>query len=823
MTSISKVLVPLLLLVATAYAEPKFNGLISFGSAGNLVSYRIDQIYNNSAIYATGTIRVSVYGLYYPYDGGVGYGTFLYSGLLDPLYPNYVYNNLTGTVAFNYPPSNYTYLAMLLDEYTIYGYRQTDYVTMEVSTYFPNYYSAPSILTNPISNTVTAGSSHTFSVVSSGSATLTYQWRKNGSSISGATSSTYSISSTSTSDAGSYTVVVTNSAGSATSNAATLTVTAAATAPTITTQPSSRSVTSGSAASFSVVASGTATLTFQWKKDGSSISGATSSTYSISSTSTSDAGSYTVVVTNSAGSATSNAATLTVTPAPVILSGPANVSVTVGNGATFSVVSTGTALTYQWRKNGVNISGATSATLSFSSTQLTDVGNYSVMVSNAGGSVVSTAATLTFNQVSPPVITASPNTGTVVAGQNLTLTVSATGIGLSYQWRKDGAPIVGATGSSLSILTVTANDAGSYSVIVTNAGGFVISSAAGIAVSTGTSPVFTAAPSNVSAGMGGAATFVSLSGSDQWRLNGTTIAGATGTSLTVLNIEPVKAGLYSASRISGGVSVSSLPAILGVASAAKLIGAGTEFPNIAHSNGWVYDQILLQGDAASVTADPGQILRMSYVDTTNDIVQVEFSGSGTLTLVLAGVSGPEFPVNYNQGVGYMKGHAGIIISGAAEDTHLTVYSVGRANAVNKTLFRSDVTYDGIADIAFIAITSTDGKFGGLRAANAHIWESRGFTGLYAPNVQFTGPVFVGDISASSDATPVMIIGSGSDVRITGGDLLQANGRAIQVKGISQLKFSAAYDSHGNFFAAKNNQAQLEQEGLNVNSQVVVNP
>ena len=322
--------------------------------------------------------------------------------------------------------------------------------------------------------------------------------------------------------------------------------------------------------------------------------------------------------------------------------------------------------------------------------------------------------------------------------------------------------------------------------------------------------------------MGGAATFVSLSGSDQWRLNGTTIAGATGTSLTVLNIEPVKAGLYSASQISGGVSVSSLPAILGVASAAKLIGAGTEFPNIAHQNGFVYDQILLQGDAASVTADPGQILRMSYVDTTNDIVQVEFSGSGTLTLVLAGVSGPEFPVNYNQAVGYMKGHAGINISGAAENTHLSVFSVGRLTAPSGP-YRSGVTYDGFADIAFIAITSTDGKFGGLRAANAHIWESRGFTGLYAPNVQFTGPVFVGDISASSDATPVMIIGSGSDVRITGGDLLQPNGRAIQVKGISQLKFSAAYDSHGNFFAAKNNQAQLEQEGLNVNSQVVVNP
>ena len=87
----------------------------------------------------------------------------------------------------------------------------------------------------------------------------------------------------------------------------------AATAPTITSQPSARSVAVGSAASFSVVAGGTAPLSYQWRKDGVAISGATSSTYSISSTATSDAGSYTVVVTNSAGSATSSTAALTVT------------------------------------------------------------------------------------------------------------------------------------------------------------------------------------------------------------------------------------------------------------------------------------------------------------------------------------------------------------------------------------------------------------------------------------------------------------------------------------------------------------------------------
>jgi len=175
--------------------------------------------------------------------------------------------------------------------------------------------TAPSITTQPTSQSVTAGSSVSFSVVASGTATLSYQWRKGGTAISGATSATYSISSVATSDAGSYDVVVSNSEGSVTSSAATLTVTSSSsgTVPTITTQPASLSVTAGGSATFSVVATSSSSLSYQWRKDGSSISNATSSSYTIGSVASSDAGSYDVVVTNSTGSTTSSAATLTVT------------------------------------------------------------------------------------------------------------------------------------------------------------------------------------------------------------------------------------------------------------------------------------------------------------------------------------------------------------------------------------------------------------------------------------------------------------------------------------------------------------------------------
>lgn len=174
--------------------------------------------------------------------------------------------------------------------------------------------TAPTITTQPASVSVTAGSTATFSVTASGTATLSYQWRKAGTAISGATSSTYSISSVTTSDAGSFDVVVSNSAGSVTSSAATLTVTTASgsVAPTITTQPVSQAVAAGGSASFTVVASGTAPLSYQWSKDGTAISNATDATYTISSATSSSAGSYTVTVSNGAGSVTSSAATLTV-------------------------------------------------------------------------------------------------------------------------------------------------------------------------------------------------------------------------------------------------------------------------------------------------------------------------------------------------------------------------------------------------------------------------------------------------------------------------------------------------------------------------------
>src|SRR5580698_752708 len=155
-----------------------------------------------------------------------------------------------------------------------------------------------------------------------------------------------------------------------------------ATAPVITTQPVSQSVGIGQTVNFVVVATGSAPLSYQWQKNGVNISGATSNSYTTPAAATSDNGArFTVVVSNSAGSATSNTATLTVTStpqnntAPQIITQPASQTVTAGQSATFTVVASGSpTLTYQWQKNHANITGAAAATYSTPATSTSDGG-----------------------------------------------------------------------------------------------------------------------------------------------------------------------------------------------------------------------------------------------------------------------------------------------------------------------------------------------------------------------------------------------------------------------------------------------------------------
>ncbi|MBI5688898.1 MAG: immunoglobulin domain-containing protein [Verrucomicrobia bacterium] len=170
-------------------------------------------------------------------------------------------------------------------------------------------------------------------------------------------------------------------------------------APVITSQPVSVTVAAGGSAAFTVGATGSPTPGYQWRKDGVAINGATTATLSLTGVQAANAGTYTVVVSNTAGSLTSGAAVLTVTPAtsagPVITSQPASQHVTAGTSVAFTVAATGAGLTYQWLKDGTVLAGATGATLSLGSATASAMGFYAVRVGAADGTITSSVATLT--------------------------------------------------------------------------------------------------------------------------------------------------------------------------------------------------------------------------------------------------------------------------------------------------------------------------------------------------------------------------------------------------------------------------------------------
>src|SRR6266404_476959 len=236
-------------------------------------------------------------------------------------------------------------------------------------------------------------------------------------------------------------------------------------APSITTQPASQTVTVGQTATFSVVAAGTAPLSYRWMKSGTTILGATATSYTTPPTTSADNSSqFTVMVSNTVGSVTSNAATLTVSAAavaPSITTQPASQTVTVGQTATFSAVAAGTApLSYQWMKGGTTIPGAISSGYTTPATTSADNGSqFTVVVSNTAGNVTSNVATLTVSATAvAPSITTQPASQTVTAGQTATFSVIAAGTApLSYRWKKNGTSVSGATSTSYTTPATTSS------------------------------------------------------------------------------------------------------------------------------------------------------------------------------------------------------------------------------------------------------------------------------------------------------------------------------------------------------------------------------
>ncbi len=263
----------------------------------------------------------------------------------------------------------------------------------------------PTITQHPSARSVCPGATTTFTVAASGSGPLAYQWQKGGANIadgghySGTATGTLTVSGADADDVANYRCVVTNPGGSVTSNQAALTLKAATV---VTQHPAAQSACPGEAVQLSVAATGDGTLTYRWRKngddlnDGGHYAGATTAMLTITNADAGDAGDYACVVTGGCGSATSNAAAVTLRTATTVTQHPAAQDVCPGGSATFSVAGNGEGtVTYQWQKDGADIAGATAAVLQLDNVQSEDAGDYRCIVTAACGSVASDTAALT--------------------------------------------------------------------------------------------------------------------------------------------------------------------------------------------------------------------------------------------------------------------------------------------------------------------------------------------------------------------------------------------------------------------------------------------
>jgi endonuclease/exonuclease/phosphatase family metal-dependent hydrolase len=518
----------------------------------------------------------------------------------------------------------------------------------------------PTITSQPQSQTVDVGTNVAFTVVASSTNALSYQWHFNNLSIPAATNDSFTITNVQGTNAGTYTVVVANSGGSVVSSNAVLTVN---TPPLITGQPSSNTVFAGQSATFTVVATGAAPLSYQWRFNGTDVPSATGNSYTRTNVQTGDQGNYLVVITNYLGSVTSATAGLTVTtqavgviaqwnfnsPTPdgntatgtltpstgsgvasyaggVVANGsgflagsstdpntgdnsawgttnyPASSAANKTAGIQFSVSTAGkqnivirwdqrssnTGSKYyrlQYSTNGTTFADfPTAITLSSTSFesetndlsglpgvndnpnfafrivaefQSTATGSGSTNYIGAGGTyapggsvrfdMVTMSGTL-IPVIVAPNITNQPSSQAIVAGSNATFTVGADGTAPSYQWQLWSTNIPGATGITYTRFNVQPADEGPYSVVVSNSAGFAASSNAFLTVIVAPAIIDQPVDQTVVAGTG-TSFGVNASGSTplnyQWQREGNDLSGETNSTLDLNNIDLSQAGAYS--------------------------------------------------------------------------------------------------------------------------------------------------------------------------------------------------------------------------------------------------------------------------------------
>jgi alpha-tubulin suppressor-like RCC1 family protein len=398
---------------------------------------------------------------------------------------------------------------------------------------------------------------------------LSYQWSFNGVVLPSTTNMAFALNTLDFTNSGTYSVTL-NSAFGAVTNSYTINVVPLL----ITIPPRSQSVFGGTTVSFNVAVSGV-DLSYQWRLDGTNLPSATNSFLSLTNVLPERAGDYDVVVSNSVGTLISSAATLNVTalgitaqPASQTVYGNANVAFGIGTAGVQPI-------SYQWRFNGTNLPGETNSSLSLQNVLPHQAGIYSVMVSNVYTTLVSDDAALNIVAVG---ITSQPQNQSVLAGTTATFDADAAGVPpIYFWWRMNGTNLPGEPNRTLIITNVQLNQAGTYSMLASNAYSTAESYDAVLTVSPAW---FTTQPLGLTTFKGGSANLSVNATSNipfqyHWMQDGTPIPYATNNLLALTNLQFGQAGLYSAVVNNAYGTTSSDPAVLSVV-------------NFVLWNGWTY-------------------------------------------------------------------------------------------------------------------------------------------------------------------------------------------------------------------------------------------
>jgi hypothetical protein len=514
----------------------------------------------------------------------------------------------------------------------------------------------PVIITQPVDGNTTVGNSISFAVEANGEPPLTFQWKKDGINISGATDANHTIASAQLTDSGIYRVIVTNLAGSTTSRSARLVV---GEVPAFTLHPVDLNSTAGQSLWIMVHARGSKPLNYQWLKDGVNLP--TTSSFTIAQTfpafsrngknwlrdtdggwcfvtpagklvrrgistdlnasvwenpsqligtnflfirkaNATHSGTYRCVAGNDFGNDTSTAAVINVEAPPEFTLHPANLSLNLDANGTLRAEASGQNITYQWRKDGASIAGATAKDYALTNAQATDAGTYVCVATNPNGSVNSQPAVVTL--LAPPLIILQPVDQNASANDSVVFSTRAHGLGpLTFQWQKNGANIADGVGFKLTeylpkydsagrkwlreegggltyltpqgtlvrqrqhidfnasvwanpsliigpnyfaISKATGADAGAYRCIVSNAHGNATSRTASLGLIS--PPVISAQPADAAVELNGTATFtVTVNGTGltyQWQKDSQNISGGTAATLTLANVTLADADQY---------------------------------------------------------------------------------------------------------------------------------------------------------------------------------------------------------------------------------------------------------------------------------------